>query len=610
MGAEMQMLADMRARLRAFFKSTGGNIAVTVALSAIPLTLAMGAGIDYARGLAVHSNMSDALDSAALAVGSATTKPSSCTSGSSSTACASLQAIAQQYFNANFKPDSSADTVGQVSLSIVNQSVTLSVTDTVPTTFLKSADKLLNSTALDSMAVSASSTVVWGQTKLWVALVLDNTGSMTQTDSTGTSKISALKTAANNLITTLQGASSTVGDVQMSLTTFAKLVNMGTSYVNSSNIDWTHYSAEPVDLTGTYDPPVPGTSGSLTGYVGPGDSCPWSTSTRSGSDGFGCYNAPATSWDTTNWSPANSSLGSGSRADLSTTSTIPSSGTYSGYICPGVVSGYTDIETYNANSVTGGHYFNGCYTTKTTGSYKTISTGSFATCNGSGYANCACSGNGSGKICKTPQYSYTWVANAHSAWDGCVEDRPQDSDTNNTAPGGTSTNFPAANDDNCPITSVLPLPSTWTAAQWTTLSTEIGNMTAQGSTNQTIGLAHGWQTLTNAGPYNAPALPSNTSQYIILISDGLNTEDRWFGDGSDESASVNTREALACTNAKTAGITIYTIYVDLGGTQGNSAPLQSCATDSTKYFDLQTSGAIITTLNNIGQQITNLRVSK
>jgi hypothetical protein len=468
----------------------------------------------------------------------------------------------------------------------------------------------MNSTALDTMPINASSTVVWGQTKLWVALVLDNTGSMTQTDSTGTSKISALKTAANNLITTLQGASTTVGDVQMSLTTFAKLVNIGTSYASSSYIDWTHWSAEPVDLTGTYDPPVPGTSGSLTGYLGPGDACPWSTSTRSGGDGFGCYNAPATSWDTTNWSPANSSLGSGSRADLSTTSTIPSSGTYSGYICPGVVSGYTDIETYAANSVTGGHYFNGCYTTRTTGSYKTISTGGSATCNGSGYANCACSGSGNGKICKTPQYAYTWVADSHSAWDGCVEDRPQDSDTNNTAPSGTSTNFPAANDDNCPITSVMPLPSTWTAAQWTALSTEIGNMTAQGSTNQTIGLAHGWQTLTNAGPYSAPALPANTSQYIILISDGLNTQDRWFGDGSDESASVNTREGLACTNAKAAGITIYTIYVDLGGTQGNSAPLQSCATDSTKYFDLQTSGAIITTLNNIGQQITNLRVSK
>jgi hypothetical protein len=157
---------------------------------------------------------------------------------------------------------------------------------------------------------------------------------------------------------------------------------------------------------------------------------------------------------------------------------------------------------------------------------------------------------------------------------------------------------------------VTPLPATWTTAQWTTLSNEIAAMTAKGSTNQTVGLAHGWQTLTNAGPYGAPALPSNTTQYIILISDGLNTQDRWYGDGSNESSSVNTREGLLCTNAKAAGVIIYTIYVDLNGTQGNSAPLQSCASDSSKYFDLTTSGAIITTLNGIAQQITNLRVSR
>jgi hypothetical protein len=135
-------------------------------------------------------------------------------------------------------------------------------------------------------------------------------------------------------------------------------------------------------------------------------------------------------------------------------------------------------------------------------------------------------------------------------------------------------------------------------------------MTAQGSTNQTIGLVHGWQTLTNAGPYSAPALPANTSEYIIEISDGLNTQDRWYGDGSNQASGVDTRMGDACTNAKAAGITIYTVFVDLNGTQGNSSVLQNCATDSTKYFDLTTSGAIITTLSAIGQQITNLRVSR
>ena len=58
------------------------------------------------------------------------------------------------------------------------------------------------------------------------------------------------------------------------------------------------------------------------------------------------------------------------------------------------------------------------------------------------------------------------------------------------------------------------------------------------------------------------------------------------------------------------GFIIYTIFVDLSGTQGNSTVLQNCATDSSKYFDLTTSGAIVTDLQPIAQQITNLRVSQ
>ncbi len=582
----MRTVSRLCARARSFFTATSGNLAVILALSAIPLTLAMGAGVDYARGLVVHSNMADALDAAGLAVGAAATKPTSCSSdgssssttgngGSNNTPCAPLQLVAQQYFNANFKQDSGADTVSKVSISIANQGVTLSVSDNVPTTFLAAADHLLNSTALNNMLVTASSTVVWGQTKLWVALVLDNTGSMSQTDSSGTSKISALQTASHNLITTLQSASTTVGDVEMSLVTFAKLVNIGTSYVNSSYIDWTDWDAQP-----------PG--GAPSTSVGPGSNCPWS----SNSNGFGCVDGQATSWS------------SSSGPNTNSTNTVPSSGTYSGYICPGVIQTYTSTGSLAG---LGGHYFNGCYTS--TAINNVVGSGRFASCNG--YSNCTCTGSGNGKVCThITGYSHAWVTNPTSSWSGCIEDRTQNYDTTNTAPSSTATNFPAANDDNCPTTTVTPLPGTWTAAQWTTLGTEIDNMTAQGSTNQTIGLAHGWQSLTNAGPYSAPALPSNTSQYIILISDGLNTMDRWYGNGSAQASGVDTRMALACTNAKAAGITIYTIFVDLNGTQGNSTVLQNCATDTTKYFDLTTSGAIITTLNGIASQITNLRVSR
>ena len=68
--------------------------------------------------------------------------------------------------------------------------------------------------------------------------------------------------------------------------------------------------------------------------------------------------------------------------------------------------------------------------------------------------------------------------------------------------------------------------------------------------------------------------------------------------------------AQACTNAKADGFIIYTVFIDLAGTQGNSAVLQNCASDASKYFDLTTSGQVISTLNTIGQQITNLHVSQ
>jgi len=97
---------------------------------------------------------------------------------------------------------------------------------------------------------------------------------------------------------------------------------------------------------------------------------------------------------------------------------------------------------------------------------------------------------------------------------------------------------------------------------------------------------------------------------MILLSDGLNTQDRWYGDGSNQSTSVDGRMNTVCANVKAAGITVYTVFVDLNGTQGNSTVLQNCASDSSKYYDLTTSGQIISTFNAIAEQITDLRVLK
>jgi Flp pilus assembly protein TadG len=545
MGTRMKTIAAVA---RGFLRAKRGNVAMMFGLALVPLVLAAGAGLDYSRAMLVRQQMGEALDAAALAVGS--------TTGLNAT---TAQALAQKYFDANYtidKTDFGSPTIQPLTYN-ANGSVTITANNTMNTI-------LMNLVGVPNIPVSTTSTVVWGQSKLWVSLVLDNTGSMTQTDGTGTSKISALQTASHQLLTILQNAAATAGDVQVSIVTFAKLVNVGKGNVSASWIDWTDWKAAP---------PNP-SSGAIPTTTGPGDNCPWSN----GSDGFTCFDAPAPNTTTT-------------------TSKIPSSGTYSGYICPSQVQTYTSSGSLAGM---GGHYFNGCYTSVATGTQTTVGSGSGATCNG--YHNCSCTGSKSSKVCKALNYTHTWTTNATSTWGGCIMDRTQSYDVQNTAPSGASL-FPAANDDNCPVTSVMTL-----GYNWTNLSTQIDAMTAKGSTNQPIGLAHGWQTITTGSPYGAPSLPANTSQYIILVSDGLNTQDRWYGDGFNQSSSIDTREGLACTNAKAAGITIYTIFVDLGGTQGSSAALQSCATDSSKYFDLTTSGSIITTFNTIAQQITNVRV--
>jgi hypothetical protein len=224
--------------------------------------------------------------------------------------------------------------------------------------------------------------------------------------------------------------------------------------------------------------------------------------------------------------------------------------------------------------------------------------------------NCNISGQTTQSTCQAA--TATWTPNSHSTWNGCVMDRGTSSgpdttnnyDVENTAPSSTpASQFPAEQYGSCPQ-SLMAL-----SYDWTSLGSKIDAMAANGTTNQTVGLVWGWHALSQSNPLNAPALPANTSRYIIILSDGLNTQDRWYGDGSNQSTQVDDRMAAVCTNAKADGITIYALFVDIGGTQGNSTVLQNCASDPSMYYDLTSASEISQAFNQIGQKITNLRVS-
>ena len=68
---------------------------------------------------------------------------------------------------------------------------------------------------------------------------------------------------------------------------------------------------------------------------------------------------------------------------------------------------------------------------------------------------------------------------------------------------------------------------------WTAMNSLVNNMSPNGNTNQAIGLQLGWLSLVGGGPFTGrPMDPNYTyTQVIILLTDGLNTQDRWYSDG-------------------------------------------------------------------------------
>jgi hypothetical protein len=133
-------------------------------------------------------------------------------------------------------------------------------------------------------------------------------------------------------------------------------------------------------------------------------------------------------------------------------------------------------------------------------------------------------------------------------------------------------------------------------------------MTANGNTNQAIGLSMGWQTLTQGNPFSAPAKNPNYQykQIIILLTDGLNTQDRWYTSES----SIDARQQITCNNIKAAGITVYTVQVDINSADPYSNLLKTCATDTNKYFLLTDASQIVTTFDTIGTSLAQLHLSK
>ncbi len=227
-------------------------------------------------------------------------------------------------------------------------------------------------------------------------------------------------------------------------------------------------------------------------------------------------------------------------------------------------------------------------------------------------ANGTCSKSGGGTSTQSGCLAKNgkWTPNSHTTWNGCVVDRgdetqpdPANYDTNVTAPSTsiTATLYSAEQYPYCPQAAM------GLSYNWSAMTTLVNNMVAAGNTNQAIGLQLGWLSLAGGGPFTAPAMDPNYTyqQVIIILTDGLNTQDRWYTTQS----LIDARQQMTCDNIKAAGITLYTIQVNTDG-DPTSTLLQNCASDSSKFFLLTSSNEIVTTFNTIGTNLSNLYIAK
>jgi Flp pilus assembly protein TadG len=194
---------------------------------------------------------------------------------------------------------------------------------------------------------------------------------------------------------------------------------------------------------------------------------------------------------------------------------------------------------------------------------------------------------------------------------GCVTDRDQPNDTRDTNPttswaarfvaapvSSNSSNNWQRNCDTGGLTTMLPLTNDWNA-----LRAKANQMRASGNTNVSIGVAWGMHSLTSSLPMVEAETPKpDLEKYMIVLTDGENTQNRWTTNGN----TIDARTLAACTEAKAQGIKVYTVRV----INGDADLLRSCATSPSMYYDVQNVSGLVGVFGQIAGALSQLYIAK
>jgi Flp pilus assembly protein TadG len=191
-----------------FVRDRRATMHILLAAGILPLLAAVGLAVDGGLGFMLKNRMGKALDVAGIAAGRVVYSDYYATE-------------AREFFDANFPANYLGAQVTHFAITpdADKEFITLDATASMPTRFMH----IFN---INSMTVSAHTVINRQNRGMELALVLDNTGSMSG------SPMTTMKQAAHDLIQILYGSETTLPNMWVSIVPYVATVNIGTDHAS------------------------------------------------------------------------------------------------------------------------------------------------------------------------------------------------------------------------------------------------------------------------------------------------------------------------------------------------------------------------------------------
>ncbi len=597
---------------RRFGRDERGNFALLTVFLIVPMLIAAALAIDATNLMRTRNNVQGALDAAALAVGKRF---------STGASQADMQTYGAQVFNANLSVLKSTQVTFSVSFPAANQNQQIQATaDFVyPSLFGSAVSRLLNGADTWDNHRYVMTSFVRLKNTVEVALVLDNSGSMSQLGgSSNTQRLQLVKNAAKQLVETMAAQSALITrvdkPVQFSVVPFAGSVNVGPTNLTASWMD--PNGTSPVNLENFTLPVTIDSTRSIVEKPA----------------GSGLYVKSGTGWGSANGTPF-------SRAALYADIVNRPSG--SGFAWKGCVESRPGAYALDV-------------TPPSTSNPQTLFVPMFTP---SEYYDVDKKGN------ITPYLSSWWTDDTSLSAANRQSDLKKyylNSILNVPAKDRGTPNY------SCTTNPITPLTDISNDTGKATINAAIDAMAADGGTNVPEGMAWGWRTIVQGAPFTQARASSDrgNDKVVIVLTDGANTyytynslagsnhdkagnqsyysaygytaritkgysQTRLFQqsgvkvsqDNDTYTKAMNARFNTLCNNAKASNVIVMTVAVDLNASKSDEKAqidlLKTCSSDSrvrmengapAKLFWNTTGGNLSETFRQIGDELSNLRI--